>query len=130
MMSARDMADAAGLPLKGELGRRLRRRREALELGLRETAARVGISPTYLSRIETHTERHPPAEHVIQSLARVLKDDFDTLMQLAGRVPSDVEEVVLSDIAWPKLLRKIRADRVTSEELFSWLERRKRTRGC
>ena len=59
------------------LGDRIRRVRKERALGLRETADKIGISPTYLSRIETMEEKSPPAERVLKKLADLLEDDFD-----------------------------------------------------
>jgi len=51
-----------------KLGERIKRIRQARELGLRETAAKVGISSTYLSRIENCQDPTPPKEKVIRTL--------------------------------------------------------------
>ena len=65
--------------------------------GLRELARRVGISATYLSRIETGEERRPPSEEALTALARDLAADPDELLALAGRVPADVIDILLAD---------------------------------
>ena len=57
-------------------GETLRDLRVAQDLGLRETATKVGISPAYLSRIERGKER-PPRPEVIKELAKVLAADPD-----------------------------------------------------
>jgi len=107
--------------VKKRLGERLRRKREGKELGLRETAAKVGISPTYLSRIETEDERTPPAEDVIRKLAALLSDDFDELMQLAGRVPEDVKDIVKGDPNMPAFLRMAKEYNLTGDHLLKLL---------
>ena len=88
--------------MKERFGERIRRKRTEQKLGLRETATKVGISPTYLSRIETMEEKTPPAEDVIRKLATLLNDPFDELMTLAGRVPEDVEKVIKADPTMPR----------------------------
>ncbi len=103
--------------MKETLGERIRRKRGELKLGLRETAGKVGISPTYLSRIETMDEKTPPAEEVIRKLASMLNDDFDQLMQLAGRVPEDVEKVITADPTMPAFLRTAREQKLSGEQL-------------
>jgi transcriptional regulator with XRE-family HTH domain len=71
--------------VKERFGERIRRKRTEQKLGLREFATKVGISPTYLSRIETSEEKAPPAEEVIRKMADpALNDSFDELMTLAG----------------------------------------------
>jgi len=99
------------------LGERIRRVRTARGLGLRETAAKVGISATYLSRIETNEEKTPPAEKVIRVLADLLEDNFDELMSLAGRIPSDVTEYFATDPGLPAFLRRAKEQGLSSEEL-------------
>lgn len=105
-----------------KFGPRVRRVRLARRLGLRETAERVGISAAYLSRLETQEEKSPPAERVITALARVLDDDFDTLMQLAGRIPSELAEYVTTNPGIPAFLRTARENRLTGPELSALLE--------
>jgi len=106
-------------------GERIRRIRQERKLGLREMATKLGISAAYLSRIETNEEKNPPAEGVIQKVADVLQDDFDELMRLAGRIPSDVTEFVKSDPGLPAFLRTAKARRLTSEDLQKMLPKRK-----
>ncbi len=108
--------------MKERLGERIRRMRAEHKLGLRETATKVGISPTYLSRIETMDEKTPPAEDVIRKLATLLNDDFDELMQLAGRVPEDVEKVIKGDPSMPAFLRTAKEQKLSGEELGKILE--------
>src|ERR1700693_5353313 len=87
-------------------GARVRRKRTALGLGLRDTAKRAGISPTFLSRIETSIETAVPSEEVIGKLAKLLKDDFHELMALAGRIPSEVTDYVKANPGMPEFLRR------------------------
>ncbi|ASV73261.1 Transcriptional regulator, XRE family [Thermogutta terrifontis] len=76
----------------------LRQRREALRkndpaYSIRRVAAQVGIEPSYLSKIE-RGEQPPPSEKTIVALARVLGEDSDVLLALAGKVSSDLAEVI------------------------------------
>ncbi|MGH6960390.1 MAG: helix-turn-helix domain-containing protein [Dongiaceae bacterium] len=104
------------------LGRRIRRLRQQRKLGLRQTAARVGISAAYLSRIERDSEQSPPAERVIRTLAGVLDDDFDRLMQLAGRVSADVERYITAQPGMPGFLRRARQENLTAVDLMRLLD--------
>lgn len=112
-----------------KLGERLKRIRQERELGLRETAAKVGISSTYLSRIENCQDPTPPKEKVIRDLAAVLEDDFDELMRLAGRVPEDVQKVLKADPQMATFLRTARQQKVTGTELLEMLDARKKRGG-
>ena len=111
--------------MRETLGDRLKRVRSSRGLGLRATASRVGISPTYLSRVENNLETSPPSEEKIRNLAEVLQDDFDELMQLAGRVPAEVSELIRTDSNMPAFLRRAREENLSAEDLMKMLEKRK-----
>lgn len=111
--------------MRETLGDRLKRVRSSRGLGLRATASRVGISPTYLSRVENNLETSPPSEEKIQNLAKVLEEDFDELMQLAGRVPAEVSDLIKTDTNMPAFLRRAREKNFSAEDLMEMLERQK-----
>ena len=79
-------------------GPHLRSTREKLReqdrrYSLRQVAERVGIEPSYLSKVE-RGEVAPPSEETIQRLAKELDLDPDALLALAGKVSSDLREVI------------------------------------
>jgi HTH-type transcriptional regulator, competence development regulator len=74
-------------------GASVRAWREEKEIGLRRFADLVGMSPTYLSKIE-RDEFPPPGEEKVKSIAKALDRDADELLALAGRVASDLEEII------------------------------------
>lgn len=74
-------------------GETIRAWREEKEIGLRKFADLVGMSPTYLSKVE-RDEFPPPGEEKIKAIARELGKDADELLALAGRVASDLEEII------------------------------------
>jgi transcriptional regulator with XRE-family HTH domain len=63
------------------------------EFSLRKVAGRVGIEPSYLSKIE-RAEQPPPGEEVIKRLALELNTDADELLGVAGKVSSDLQDVI------------------------------------
>jgi transcriptional regulator with XRE-family HTH domain len=71
----------------------VRREREAKEIGLREMAKMIGVSPTYLSKIE-RDEFQPPAEDKVKAIAKIIDCDADELLARAGRVSSDISDIV------------------------------------
>jgi transcriptional regulator with XRE-family HTH domain len=71
----------------------IRRQREGKEIGLREMAKLIGISPTYLSKVE-RAEFPPPAEDKVKAIAKVIECDADNLLALAGKVSSDVSDII------------------------------------
>jgi transcriptional regulator with XRE-family HTH domain len=81
-----------------EFGSYIRRRREDLRkadrtYSVRQVAARVGVEPSYLSKVERGHEA-PPSEAKIRALARELHEDPDTLLAMAGKVAGDLQEVI------------------------------------
>ena len=60
---------------------------------MRKFAARVGMSPTYLSKVE-RGDFAPPAEDKVVAIARELGQDPDEFLALAGRVASDLGEII------------------------------------
>jgi transcriptional regulator with XRE-family HTH domain len=76
-----------------KFGAFIRRAREEKEIGLREMAKMIGVSPTYLSKIE-RDEFPPPAEDRVKAIANILGCDADDLLARAGRVSSDVSEII------------------------------------
>jgi transcriptional regulator with XRE-family HTH domain len=81
------------MPERLPFGTMIRRQRESAQLGLRELARRVGMSPTYLSKVENDQFR-PPAEGKLVAIAMELKLDPDVVMAQAGRVPADLMETL------------------------------------
>jgi transcriptional regulator with XRE-family HTH domain len=82
-----------------DFGAYLRERREALlaerggAFSLRQVAARVGVEPAYLSKVE-RGEVSPPSEATIRRLAAELEEDPDVLLALAGKVSGDLLEII------------------------------------
>lgn len=95
-----------------EFGRYVRERREAkaaADFSLRRVAERTGIEPSYLSKIE-RGEQPPPGEDAIRRLAQDLGEDPDVLLALAGKVSSDLLEIIRARPAvLAELLRTVRS---------------------
>ncbi len=83
----------------GSLGEYLRNRRiekqetEGNAFSLRQLAVRVGIEPSYLSKIERGLEPRP-SEDTTKALARELGEDPDVLLAMAGKVSSDLQNII------------------------------------
>ena len=71
-----------------KFGAFIRRKREAKEIGLREMAKKIGVSPTYLSKVE-RDEFPPPAEDKVKKIAGIIGQDADELLAMAGRVAAE-----------------------------------------
>ena len=76
-----------------KFGAFVRREREARDIGLREMAKKIDVSPTYLSKIE-RDEFPPPAEDKVRAIAKIIECDVDDLLARAGRVSSDISDII------------------------------------
>src|SRR5262245_20685061 len=81
-----------------EFGDYLRQRREEkrgtdASFSVRRLAARVGVEPSYLSKVE-RGEQPPPSEKTILALAEALDEDPDVLLALAGKVSEDRQRII------------------------------------
>lgn len=98
---------------KSCFGDYLRKCREAKastdrSFSVRKVAAKVGIEPSYLSKIERNLQP-PPGEGVIRSLAEELGEDSDVMLALAGKVSSDLLAIIQArPHLFAELLRQMR----------------------
>jgi len=98
---------------RSKFGKRIRVLREKLlkedrEYSLRRFAVRVGMSPTYLSKVE-RGDLPPPGEEKVKTIAKELGQDPDELLALAGKVASDIPEIIRRrPVAMAKLIRRMR----------------------
>ncbi len=60
---------------------------------LRQVAGRVGIESAYLSKIE-RGEVAPPSEATTVKLAQDLGEDPDVMLALAGKVSTDLQNII------------------------------------
>ena len=79
-------------------GSYVRIRREALNaddksMSVRQVAQRIGVEPAFLSKIERDVAP-PPSEAKIVALAKELGEDPDLLLAMAGKVSSDLQEII------------------------------------
>ena len=76
----------------------IRSRREAIQasgesLSLRKLASEIGVEPAYLSKVERDLTA-PPSEAKILSLAKALDEDPDLLLAMAGKVSTDLQQII------------------------------------
>ena len=94
-------------------GSYVRERREALraksrEFSLRQVASRIGVEPSYLSKVE-RGDQPPPGEATICALAEELRDDPDMLLAMAGKVSTDLQAIIRQRPAlFAQLLRELK----------------------
>ncbi len=80
-------------PPKKHFGSVLRATRVEKGFTLRKFAEKVGVSPTYLSLVETGQAPYQPTVDRIKKMAELLGADTDEWIQLAGRVSDELEEM-------------------------------------
>jgi HTH-type transcriptional regulator, competence development regulator len=106
-----------------KFGATIRALRQEKQISLRKFAKSVGVSPTYQSKVE-RDEFAPPGTETIKRMANELGQDEDWLLGLAGKVSSDLPQIVqkrpelmasflrtagkLSDESIQKLLKQMR----------------------
>jgi len=86
----------AGIP---EFGNRIRDLRAAKKktdpkFSLRQFALAVGISATYLSKVE-NGEFDPPSPETIKKIANLLDTDADELLAMAGKVDPNLSKIII-----------------------------------
>ena len=79
-------------------GTHVRKLREAKrekdsQYSVRRVAARIGVQPSYLSKVERGYEA-PPSEPKIRALAEDLGEDPDILLALGGKVSRDLQDII------------------------------------
>ncbi|HYR11653.1 MAG TPA: helix-turn-helix transcriptional regulator [Longimicrobium sp.] len=95
------------------LGTFLRERRESLRAddrrySVRQVAERVGVQPSYLSKVE-RGEVSPPSEDTLVRLARELTVEPDLLLAMAGKVSRDLLEVIRRrPLLFAELIRQLK----------------------
>lgn len=94
-------------------------------ISLRKFAEMTGVSPTYLSLVETGNADYPPAAERVRKMAELLGADPDQWIALAGRVPEDMKDIILGKPEqMPALLRAAKG--LTPEQLKKLIEDAKR----
>ena len=61
---------------------------------LRQVAERIGVQPSYLSKVE-RGDVAPPSEATIRRLAEDLEEEPDVLLAMAGKVSTDLKAVII-----------------------------------
>lgn len=95
------------------LGTFLRDRRETLRrddprFSVRQVAERIGIEPSYLSKVE-RDQGSPPSEDTLVRLAGELAVDPDVVLALAGKVSRDLQEAIRRrPLLFAELIRELR----------------------
>lgn len=99
--------------MSATFGEYVRNKRERLhevqaEYSVRKVAGRMGVQPSYLSKVE-RGDVAPPSEATIIRLAKEIDEDPDVLLALAGKVSADLREVIIKrPLLFAQLLRDLK----------------------
>ena len=96
-------------------GSYVRECREALNnegkgYSVRKVAGKIGVEPAFLSKVERELVP-PPSEGKIILLAEVLGEDPDILLAMAGKVSSDILDIIQKrPVLFADLIRKLKTE--------------------
>jgi ribosome-binding protein aMBF1 (putative translation factor) len=114
-MYAKLRTEYFGGPLAQTFGEQIAEARKGTGRSLRDLAAAIGRSPSYLNDIE-HGRRVPSSD-VVTELAEALHLDRDVLLAAAGRVGDGAEEYMRATPNAGVLLRKVSNAGLSNEDL-------------
>ena len=86
-------------------GEKIKKKRLNTNMSLREFAKLMNISCAYMSRLENG--ECVPSEKVVARISDYLGIDFDELMLLTKRIPSEVENYIVEN---PTVLKRLRVE--------------------
>lgn len=106
------------------LGPFMRKRRDELDLSLREFAKRLDCSAAFISDIELG--RRHPSEKVLAEIARVLDVKLDKLQAMDVRAPiEDIKRLTQDDPRFALAFRTMIDKKVSAEELLNLANQKK-----
>ena len=106
------------------IGPFIRRRRDELDLSLRELAKKLDCSPAFISDIELG--RRHPSEKVLIEIAKILKVKLDDLRKMDVRPPiEDIKRMTQNDPTFALAFRTVIDKNIKADELLEWLEEKK-----
>jgi transcriptional regulator with XRE-family HTH domain len=106
------------------LGPYMRRRRDELDLSLREFAKRLNCSAAFISDIELG--RRYPSEKVLGDIARVLDVKLEALKAMDVRAPiEDIKRLARNDPRFALAFRTMIDKKVSADELLNLANRKK-----
>lgn len=106
------------------IGPFIRKRRDELDLSLRELAKKLDCSPAFISDIELG--RRHPSEKVLVEIAKILKVKADDLRKIDVRPPiDDIKRVTQDDPTFALAFRTVIDKNIKADELLEWLAEKK-----
>jgi transcriptional regulator with XRE-family HTH domain len=80
----------------GDYIRELREAKQEADssFSLRQMAGRIGVEPSYLSKVERGIEKNP-SEQFIKKLSVELNQDENVMLAMVGKVSQEVKDIIL-----------------------------------
>jgi transcriptional regulator with XRE-family HTH domain len=115
------------LTLMEGIGPFIRKRRDELDLSLRELAKKLDCSPAFISDIELG--RRHPSDKVLIEIAKILKVKTEDLRNMDLRPPiDDIKRVTQDDptfaLAFRTVVDRIKDKNVSADDLLEWLKKK------
>jgi transcriptional regulator with XRE-family HTH domain len=105
------------------IGPFIRRRRDELDLSLRELAKRLDCSPAFISDIELG--RRHPSDRVLVEIARILKVKVEQLREMDTRPPIDeIKRVTQDDPTFALAFRTVIDKKISADELLEFVRKK------
>lgn len=109
-------------PMEG-IGPFIRRRRDELDLSLRELAKKLDCSPAFVSDIELG--RRHPSDKVLVEIARVLKVKVEELREMDVRAPIDeIKRITQDDPTFALAFRTVIDKNISANELLEFVRKK------
>ena len=105
------------------IGPYIRKRRDELDLSLREFAKKLDCSPAFISDIELG--RRYPSDEVLNEMARVLRVKVEELRAMDVRAPiGDIKRITLNDPTFALAFRSVIDKKITADELLEFVKKK------
>jgi transcriptional regulator with XRE-family HTH domain len=105
------------------IGPYIRRRRDELDLSLRELARKIDCSPAFISDIELG--RRHPSDKVLTEMARVLKVKVEALREMDVRAPIDeIKRITQDDPTFALAFRTVIDKNISADELLEFVKQK------
>jgi len=105
------------------IGPFIRKRRDELDLSLRELAKKLDCSPAFISDIELG--RRHPSDKVLVEIAKILKVRVEELRNMDVRAPIDeIKRATQNDPTFALAFRTVLDKNISADELLEFVRKR------
>lgn len=105
------------------IGPFIRKRRDELDLSLRELAKKLDCSPAFISDIELG--RRHPSDRVLVEIAKILKVKVEELRNMDVRAPIDeIKRVTQNDPTFALAFRTVLDKNISADELLEFVRKK------